>query len=192
MVEAFETSDTDRFFNRTKLKYNGFPIFLNRAPEPEDIIWENLTYGFTDKAKRVLGTWIITLIILGICFGINTAISLAMDRRVEEAEDNNESSTNVYGLVFLSAFITILMNRMLALFINKFTKLEKHHTTTEYQISTAFKLAIAMFINTALIPLFINRGTDSFFINGILHYIYIYNIHFRWTITNSDNELVKY
>ena len=173
MVDKFEVTDLEKYLGRTKLKYRGHNIYLKRAPEPEDIIWENLAYNFMDKARRVILTWLITLVILCICFAINLLITQEIRTRRDEAEENDESYATVNGLSFLGAMTTVMLNRMLSIFITKFTKLEKHHTTTEYQISTAFKLGIAMFINSALIPLFINNEKDEYFSNG-RKYIYIY------------------
>ena len=190
MLDTYETSDIDKYIlKRSKLTYNGHKIYLKRAPEPEDIIWKNLAYNFSSKARRLLLTWLVTLFILAICFGINILITIAIRDRREQAEENNEGMATVRGLAFISAMTIVLLNRVLATFITKFTKLEKHHTTTEYQISTAFKLAVAMFINSAIIPLFINADTDEVFSNGNIVYIYIYIYIYRWTSVVYSHEL---
>jgi len=48
-----------------------------RAPEPSDVYWENLSTGSTSRFFRVMCTYFATVIIIGICFGILWAINLA-------------------------------------------------------------------------------------------------------------------
>jgi hypothetical protein len=56
-------------------KFNGKPIQARIAPEPSDIFWENLGVPFKVRIKKLLATWLVTIIVLalsfGICFGIN-------------------------------------------------------------------------------------------------------------------------
>jgi hypothetical protein len=57
------------------LKIQGkFPL-AREAPEPEDIIWENLSYPSTEKKLRRLGTYLSSLLVIGICFAILYGIS---------------------------------------------------------------------------------------------------------------------
>ncbi len=55
-----------------------------RAPEPSDVYWENLSTGSTSRFFRVMCTYFATVIIIGICFGILWGINLAkidLDKR---------------------------------------------------------------------------------------------------------------
>lgn len=57
------------------LKINGkFPL-AREAPEPEDIIWENLAYPSKEKLYRRLGTYGISILVMGICFAILFGLS---------------------------------------------------------------------------------------------------------------------
>ena len=160
---------------------------MSRAPEAEDILWENLNYGFVAKARRVLLTWVITLVILVICFFITGGITIYANNLRENSDDDDYVST-VTALTFLTAMVIVLMNKLLAIFISIFTKLEKHHTTTEYHISTAFKLALAMFINSALIPLFIHNGRDAIFTTGGL----LWGVVLNWLSINFLQPIFEY
>ena len=175
MVEANVHNKLDRVFGRSRLEYKKIPVFVERAPEAEDIIWENLTYKFWAKARRVLITWAVTIFILALCFFINGTLTLYMRTIRDQMEGDDDGQGGILNPLFLitiiSSLVILIMNKLLAIFIVFFTKLEKHHTNTEYEISTAFKLAIATFINSALIPLFINSSRDEYFSQGI--YIYI-------------------
>jgi hypothetical protein len=45
-------------------------IEATRAPEPEDIIWENIGIPDREIRKRKMFTYFITLLLLGVSFGI--------------------------------------------------------------------------------------------------------------------------
>ena len=43
---------------------------------------------------------------------------------------------------------------------------EKHETLTAYNLSVAFKLTFARFINTAIVPVIVNISSDKWFNEG--------------------------
>lgn len=46
-----------------------YDVKLSRAPEPEDIIWENIGMEFNSIVKRKFLTFFVTLLLLGVSFG---------------------------------------------------------------------------------------------------------------------------
>lgn len=44
--------------------------------------------------------------------------------------------------------------------------MEKHETYTAYNLSVAFKLTFARFINTSIVPIVINVATNRWFVDG--------------------------
>jgi len=48
-----------------------------RAPEPSDVYWENLSITSIQRLFRVCGTYFFTTLIIGACFGIIYGINLA-------------------------------------------------------------------------------------------------------------------
>ena len=52
---------------------------------------------------------------------------------------------------------------------------EKHSSYTKYHLSVAFKLTSAMFVNTAMIPLFVNLGKENWFVSSGLVVDTFYN-----------------
>lgn len=45
-------------------------LIVERAPEPEDVLWENLQYSSTSRFFRMILVYFISLILIGIGFGI--------------------------------------------------------------------------------------------------------------------------
>ena len=43
---------------------------IERAPEPTDVFWENLNIKTHVRYKNVFITYLATLVVIGICFGI--------------------------------------------------------------------------------------------------------------------------
>lgn len=56
--------------------YNGSVIKVRRAPEPNDILWENLGYGFLEIITKRFVTTLFSLVLIFICAGILFAISI--------------------------------------------------------------------------------------------------------------------
>lgn len=55
---------------------------------------------------------------------------------------------------------------MLKTVVRKFSQYEKYETLTAMDISVAFKLTLARFVNTALVPIMVNGDASKWFLNG--------------------------
>jgi hypothetical protein len=64
------------------------------------------------------------------------------------------------------SFIVVVVNLLLGRIIRIFSAFEKHKTMTHYNLSVASKLTVALFINTALLPLFVNLDKKKWFTQG--------------------------
>ncbi len=63
----------------------------------------------------------------------------------------------LYTLMGLGpALAVVVINMLLSRIIRVFTSYEKHITNTSYNTSVAVKLTIALFLNSALVPLVVN------------------------------------
>lgn len=143
-------------------------IYISRAPEPTDVYWENL--GITD-CKRfgyILLTYFATLTALAVVF----AISYGLNRYKTDVEnDYNKAKAQgtssiqdlilVRGLSFATSLIVVFFNNLLVILIRKFSISERHETYTKYNVSVAFKLCVATFVNSAIIPLVVNIDQDT-------------------------------
>lgn len=71
---------------------------IERAPEPEDIIWTNLAVPLGEVIKRKVITYTATFILLGISFAIVYGLSVAQI---------NSSGNSILSLV-ISIFISLV------------------------------------------------------------------------------------
>lgn len=54
----------------------------------------------------------------------------------------------------------------LRIVVRKFSMMEHHETYTAYNLSVAFKLTFARFINTSIVPIVVNVTYHNWFIDG--------------------------
>ena len=69
-------------------------------------------------------------------------------------------------VTILTSLFVVIVNNGLRFIVRKFSMQEKHSTLTAYNISVAFKLTMARFINTSVIPIVVNYSYDEYFENG--------------------------
>jgi hypothetical protein len=49
---------------------SGYKWSFERAPEPTDVFWENLSVSALRRARNVIVTYLATLLVIGCCFGV--------------------------------------------------------------------------------------------------------------------------
>ncbi len=80
------------------------------------------------------------------------------------------------GLSFATSIVVVVFNNILVILIRKFSISERHETYTKYNVSVAFKLTVATFVNSAIIPIAVNFDQDTeWFANGGLVVDIFYN-----------------
>jgi len=60
----------------------------------------------------------------------------------------------------------VVVNNGLRFVVRRFSLSEKHSTLTAYNLSVAFKLTMARFINTSVIPIVVNYTYEEYFNAG--------------------------
>lgn len=83
---------------------------FERAPEPSDVYWENLSITSFQRFLRVCATYFATFIIIGICFAIIWGINVGKTN-LEKTSDKNSGS--VRFLSFVCSFVIIITNTSL-------------------------------------------------------------------------------
>lgn len=158
--------------------WNGKQVIIERAAEPIDVYWENLSVKFIQRFVKTLITYSITAIILGVVFGIYYSLSILMESLEDDANNSNTSSAiwMVRIVSFGTSILVVFINTILILVIRLLSSYEKHMTYTKYHLSVAFKLTCATFINVALLPMFTNLKKKEWFESGGLITTIFYNV----------------
>ena len=113
LINSFEVSLIRQFLNLFIYKilrckkanadarnWEGNQIFVERAAEPGDIYWENLSVNTIKRVKKTLITYTIASLCLGVAFSINLALSFAKDA-LDKYDDVNSGVWAVTGLLSL-------------------------------------------------------------------------------------------
>ncbi len=139
---CYSKEKIERFHRRKKMK-------VYHAPEPEDIIWENLEFTTWNRFQKSLKIYGISLLLIGLSFGIVIGLTYLQNK-------SNEGSKNTfmkYGISLLITGVISLINMIFQWILDYLTKLEHQRTKTEYYLSFSVKLTIFTFLNSAVIPL---------------------------------------
>jgi len=143
-----------RFMKRVLKHQNdnlcGKKVKVKRAPEPSDVLWENLGFSANQKLKRKIFTTIMAGILVTLSFGIIIAISWSQNHILKKI---GEGSPFIKLLSIAASFILATLNYILGQLIRKLAEFEKHGTYTGYFTGITRKLSIAQFINTAFTTL---------------------------------------
>ena len=133
------------------MEYYKKHIKFERAPEPEDVIFENLETSQLKRFINIVFTSLVSSIICGICFTICIFLYL-LKLIIDEVKDLRESTILLYLLSFGITIITSVMDFILEIVLEKLAKSEKHYTWTNFYTSYSIKLTFFSFINSALVP----------------------------------------
>ena len=141
---------------------------MERAAEPTDIFWENLSVVATERFRKSVLTYLITFLVLGFSFTINLfSASLRFDLEKEARENGTTEMTSKYTLIFIivgvNAIVVALINFSFVRLIRILSSFEAHETYTKYNLSVAVKLTFTRFINTIIIPCAVHYELDDWF-----------------------------
>ena len=137
-------------------------VTVTRAPEPNDVYWENLELSESDRRQRKAITTlvIVFLILLGTFF-------LYFVRTFQIAVNQHASTFDSAGQRFLAALsisggaaiVTIIWNLLLKSVIEALTHRECHVTRSKVELEVFTKLIAAYFLNSVAIPIFVSSFT---------------------------------
>lgn len=162
--------------------WDGERIIVERAAEPGDVYWENLSVTPFQRLKNILLTYTITTILLAFVFGFYYSLHV-LKKFLEDEAENKQSENNSNYLSWLvrlvsifNSIIVVLVNLLLHWLIRLLSSYEKHMTYTKFRLSVATKLMIATFVNSAILPLINNLEMESWFDDGGLVTTIFYNV----------------
>ena len=144
----------------SKRAYQGNLLTVIQAPEPSDIIWENLTVSLTQKFCRRVLTALITIVLILLSFFIVLGMKHYQFTKYEDYTSNGQisNSDNIkLKAISLSFSFTIqFINMLLGISIRYFSGYEKHETWTHYNIAVFYKLVVSTTLNTVVVIILIN------------------------------------
>jgi hypothetical protein len=164
LLAVFDDSLFSRFIRWVKKKFChccinnevGTRYSLERAPEPNDVFWENLNISSAVRYQYVFMTYLATFLVIGVCFGIIWGINVAKEKVANKKGEINSSL--IQGLSVAASCVITIINMALRIVVRRFSLYEKHETYSNHNISVAMKLTIARFLNTAIVPILVNRS----------------------------------
>ena len=155
------------------LNYYKRHITFEAAPEPEDVIFENLE---TKPVWRIINTFIVYFVSIIIC-GVSFVAIIFLNKLQREIDKNKENKTTHTVLLYVVSFgitgVTSVIDFVLEIVLEKLTKWEKQTTWTNFYLSYSLKLTLFSFLNSAVLPvvseLFFNKSNGyEFLINNML------------------------
>jgi Skp family chaperone for outer membrane proteins len=155
-------------------KDNAANFHYEKAPEPSDVYWENMNVTFVQRFKVVSVTYLLTAMVIGVCFAVTLGLSVLKDQMNDDLEDREAkgekiSTVNWAGVRFvttISSLFVVIVNKFLLIVVRKFSLKERHLTLTGYNLSVATKLTLARFFNSAMVPIFVNWEIENWFDQG--------------------------
>ena len=124
-------------------------LSANKAPEPEDVIYENLEYSYIERNFRTFIVYIISIVLIIICFGIYIGINILQDKINDKAIHKILS----YIISLINTCVSSALNYIFQMILDFLTKMEKQYTMTEYYRSYSVKLTLFSFFTSAVVPL---------------------------------------
>ena len=127
-------------------------IGFQRAPEPEDILFENLEYtNSIYKFLRIIFVYFLSIILIVICFSLVTSLNYLQKYIDGIQKEYHIIKSNIIS-ISISCCIFII-NSIFEEILDLLTKIEKQPTTTNYVLSKSIKLTLFSFMNSGIVPL---------------------------------------
>jgi len=131
-----------KYLNRQRMR-----VYL--APDPEDIIWENMEFTFFQRFYRMIGIYSLTILLILAAF----QIVYSLNSLQEEIKDEDWAEILKYTASFSISIVISLLNIFLEFIMKFFTKIEKQKSKTNYYLSYSIKLSIFTLTTSAFLPL---------------------------------------
>ncbi|CAD8083229.1 unnamed protein product [Paramecium sonneborni] len=127
-------------------------ISIQRAPEPDDIFWENCGIENSIKIKRKFISWFVVLVLLGISF----ATLYGLEYLQNEYLSNDLDFITKTSISLLKSLIITIVDALIYYFITLLANHERHVTKTYQDTSVAQKLCCVQFVNSCVLLLLIH------------------------------------
>ena len=135
-------------------------INIEEAPNPEDIIFENLEFTQKSKVYRVVGINMISILLIAIGFAIILGF-----QQLQIIVNRKDYNRVIYYLISLCiTIVSSIINIIFEELLDMLTKHEKQNSITNYYLSYSIKLTIFSFLVKGIIPLVVEEilGTSNY------------------------------
>ena len=164
--------------------WEGRRIYIERASEPSDVYWENLSFNTIQRVKKMSVTYIITFLCLWVAFGINLGLNILKNSYSSSNKSTSSSATtSIRAIAIWTSIIVVMINVALGRIVRILSAYENHETYSKYHLSVEIKLATVMFINTGILPMFVNWGKSNWYDSGGLMDSIFYNTISVWFVS---------
>ena len=136
--------------NKDSLNSYKRKIIFERAPEPEDIIFENFNINIKDKFKNTkfdCDSFIRSIFLL-----ITFVISIILYYYQSKIDKSSSKSNILYVFSFILTIASALNDFILEIVVEKITKFMKYYTFTHFHSNYSILLTCFLFVNSCLIP----------------------------------------
>ena len=133
--------------NENSLNFYKRKLKFERAPEPEDVIFENLEVGFKTQFKYIIYTCCVSLLICSISYRIS-------DRLYGQQTLNGQRNKayKFYLISFSITMINIVIDSILEIVVEQLIKCQRSYTLTNFQATYSVNLTFFWFFNSCIIP----------------------------------------
>ena len=132
-------------------------INIEEAPNPEDIIFENLEFTQKSKVYRVVGINMISILLIAIGF----AIILGFKQLQIIVNEKDYNQVILFIISICIAIVCSIINIIFEELLDMLTKQEKQSSVTNYYLSYSIKLTIFTFLVKGIIPLVVEEILGS-------------------------------
>lgn len=131
----------------SKYQFQGKSVIVKRAPEPTDIMWENL--GSRKSLFSRIVTRFVTIVLIALTFGVTFLINWGQQRI------DIEDTIVVQIFSIIGSVVIAISNAVLSLTIDHLTRFERHYTYTHFLQGVANMLTLAQVFNSAFSTLIV-------------------------------------
>lgn len=132
--------------------FKGRLIQIERAPEPEDLIWENCEKIYS--LARIVIIWAVTFTIILLSFAAVVGLDYLQARFRNDPELVGSKMMDI--LNYAIPVVLIMINKLLWVVLLLLVQIEYSHTSSERVVSTINKAIIAQAINVIVLPIIVN------------------------------------
>ena len=140
---------------RDSLNYYKRKIIFERAPEPEDIIFENLEGSLNSKIKNMFCAIYVSVIIVGISLVIN-GLLFYFQSSIDKSEDPNGKTFIIYVLSFLISIANSIIDFIIEIVLEKIIKSQNSYTLTNFYATYSLALTFIWFLNSCMLPIILD------------------------------------